>query len=80
MRVLKPQLSASPITPELQQLMAAGYARAEREQVQRACITRLAQQIPTRQVQLPLKLHDDFRRAQLQALGELLDQGFRPNA
>lgn len=80
MRVLKPQLSASPITPELQQLMAAGYARAEREQVQRACITRLAQQIPTRQVQLPLKLHDDFRRAQLQALGEILDQGFRPNA
>jgi len=74
MRTLLPQLTAA--SAELQQLVAAGYARAEREQLQRGCIARLAQQIPTRQVQLPLKLHDDFRRAQLQALGELLAQGF----
>jgi anion-transporting ArsA/GET3 family ATPase len=74
MRGLAPQL---PAASELQQLVAAGYARAEREQLQRACIARLAQHIPTHQVQLPLELNDDFRRAQLQKLGQLLDQGFR---
>lgn len=73
MRRLVPQL---PAASELQQLVAAGYARAEREQLQRGCIARLAQEIPTRQLQLPLELHEDFRRAGLQVLGELLAQGF----
>jgi anion-transporting ArsA/GET3 family ATPase len=75
MRELVPQLSAA---SELRHLVASGYARAEREQLQRGCIARLARQIPAPQVQLPLKLQDDFRRAELQALGELLAEGFGP--
>lgn len=62
----------------LQPLAANAYARAEREQLQRGCIERLATQLPMRQVQLPLRLHDDFRRAELQALGQLLAAGFSP--
>jgi anion-transporting ArsA/GET3 family ATPase len=65
-----------PAASDLQRLAASGYARAEREQLQRGCIARLAQQIPARQVQLPLELQHELRRAQLQALGALLTQGF----
>lgn len=75
MRAIAPQLTAA---TELQQLVAAGYARAEREHLQRGCIARLARQIPAPQVQLPLELRDDFRRAELQTLGELLARGFEP--
>jgi anion-transporting ArsA/GET3 family ATPase len=73
MRGLAPRLSA---TSELQRLVASGYARAEREQLQRGCIERLERQIPARQVQLPLELQDDFRRAQLQTLAARLAEGF----
>lgn len=65
-----------PASSDLQPIAAAAHARAEREQLQRGCIARLATEIPARQVQLPLRLHDDFRRAELQALGELLASGF----
>jgi anion-transporting ArsA/GET3 family ATPase len=69
------QLAASSAS-KLQPIAAAGQARAEREQLQRACIARLATEIPARQVELPLKLTDDFRREELEALGELLRLGF----
>ena len=74
MRQLAAQL---PAASELRRLLANGYARAEREQLQRACIDRLAERLPLRQVQLPLELHDDLRRSELQDLGALLSQGFR---
>jgi anion-transporting ArsA/GET3 family ATPase len=77
MRGLAEQLPAS---SPLQPLAASGYARAEREQLQRGCIARLAAQVPTRQVQVPLMLHDNFRRAELQALGQLLAAGFGTRA
>jgi anion-transporting ArsA/GET3 family ATPase len=73
LRTLQEQL---PESSSLRPLAASGFARAEREQLQQGCIARLAAQIPTSQVQLPLELGDDFRRPQLQALGKLLAQGF----
>lgn len=57
-------------------LVALSQARAEREQLQQACIARLAAEIPARQVQLPLMLEGDFRRRELEALGQLLAAGF----
>jgi len=65
-----------PAASKLQPLAAEGQARAEREQLQRACITRLAKDIPARQVELPLKRSEDFRREELEALAELLRLGF----
>jgi anion-transporting ArsA/GET3 family ATPase len=73
---LSQKLTAASSNTKLQPLAAEAQARAEREQLQRACIARLAQDIPARQVELPLKLADDFRREQLEALGELLRMGF----
>jgi anion-transporting ArsA/GET3 family ATPase len=67
-----------PAATPLQHLAASGSARAEREQLQRACIARLAAQLPVPQVQLPLELQEDFRRLQLQRQGELLAAGFQP--
>jgi hypothetical protein len=52
------------------------HARAEREQLQRACIARLAAEIPAQQVQLPLLLEGDFRRREIETLGQLLAAGF----
>lgn len=74
MAELIPQLSSE----ELQQLVAAGNARAQREQIQQSAIARLTQEIPVPHVQLPLELRADFRRAELQGLGQLLAEGFRP--
>ena len=64
----------SPLAP----LVALSHARAEREQLQADCIARLASHVPARQVQLPLMLEGDFRRRQLEVLGERLAEGFRP--
>jgi len=64
----------------LRPLALSSYARAEREQLQRACIARLAAEIPTRQVQLPLTIEHDFRRAQLTELGARLAEGFGPSS
>jgi hypothetical protein len=60
----------------LQPLAAASRARAEREQLQSACIERLEQAIPARQVRLPLSLQPDFRRREVEELGGLLVDGF----
>ena len=57
-------------------VLAHGHARAEREQLQAACIARLATEIPARQVQLPLILEGDFRRRELETLSQLLAAGF----
>ena len=65
-----------PQESQLAPLLALSHARAEREQLQQACIARLAAEIPARQVQLPLVLDGDFRRQELEALGQLLAAGF----
>jgi anion-transporting ArsA/GET3 family ATPase len=62
----------------LQPLAALSYARAEREQLQKTCMLRLAAEIPTRQVQLPLTLEGDFRRREMESLAALLASGFTP--
>lgn len=54
----------------------AGRARAEREKVQRASVARLSTQIAAPTVHLPLMLVDDFRRREIEALGDLLHDGF----
>ncbi|MET0389125.1 MAG: ArsA-related P-loop ATPase [Polyangiales bacterium] len=64
--------SGSPLQP----LAAIASARAEREELQQSCIARLARELPVRQVQLPLTLHGDFRRREMETLGELLSAGF----
>jgi len=64
----------------LQPTAAVSYARAEREELQRSCVSRLAGAIPVPQVQLPLLLLEDFRRAQLDELSRELDHGFPLNA
>ena len=65
-----------PQDSQLASLVALSHARAEREQLQHACITRLAAEIPAHQVQLPLMLEGDFRRPELERLGQLLAAGF----
>jgi anion-transporting ArsA/GET3 family ATPase len=77
LRSLREQL---PTDSLLQPLAATGFARADREQLQRACVARLAAEIPSQQVQLPLLFIEDFRRAELIALGALLAEGFRTRA
>ena len=73
LRVLREKVPHdSPLAP----LLALSSARAEREQLQHACIARLAAEIPARQVQLPLMLEGDFRRRELETLSQLLAAGF----
>jgi len=60
----------------LQTVARASRARAERERVQEAALVRLAEHIQAPTVQLPLMLVDDFRRREIDALGEVLRAGF----
>jgi anion-transporting ArsA/GET3 family ATPase len=66
-----------PADSKLQPVAALSFARAEREQVQKACVDRLAKELPVRQVQLPMMLLDDFRREEMDTLAELLASGFQ---
>ena len=54
----------------------ASRARAEHEQIQRACIAQLARALPIRQVQLPFMLISDFRKREVEQLGVALAHGF----
>jgi len=72
---LKQLVERVPEGSRLQPTAAVSYARAEREELQRACVSRLAGAIPVDQVQLPLLL-EDFRRTQLEELSRHLDHGF----
>jgi anion-transporting ArsA/GET3 family ATPase len=63
---------------ELLPLAKLSRARAEREEIQRECIARLAAQIPARRVELPLLLAGDFRKAETEGLGRALRVGFAP--
>jgi anion-transporting ArsA/GET3 family ATPase len=62
----------SPLHP----LIQLSRARAEREQIQSACLARLRASIPARQVRLPLMLQGDFRRHEIESLGKLMAAGF----
>jgi anion-transporting ArsA/GET3 family ATPase len=57
-----------------------GRARAEREKVQRASVDRMSEQIHVPSVQLPQILVDDFRRKEIDRLGDVLHEGFSPDA
>jgi anion-transporting ArsA/GET3 family ATPase len=57
-----------------------GRARAERENVQRASVERMSAHIPVPSVQLPQILVDDFRRREIDSLGDALHDGFTPDA
>jgi hypothetical protein len=57
-----------------------GRARAERENVQRASRDRMSEHIRVPSVQLPQILVDDFRRKEIDRLGDVLHEGFSPDA
>jgi anion-transporting ArsA/GET3 family ATPase len=69
-----------PAGSPLQRMARAGRARAEREIVQKASLERLLSHIPVPSVQLPQLLVDDFRRTEIDRLGEALHEGFTPGA
>ena len=54
----------------------ASRARVERERVQSASYARLAERIAAPRVSLPLMMVDDFRRREIEILGEALYEGF----
>jgi anion-transporting ArsA/GET3 family ATPase len=60
----------------LQTVARSSRARAERERVQQDALERLAKHIQVPKVLLPLMLVDDFRRREIDALGEVLHAGF----
>ncbi|HKP59404.1 MAG TPA: ArsA-related P-loop ATPase [Polyangiales bacterium] len=60
----------------LQTVARASRARAERERVQEAARRRLEKHIQAPKVHLPLVLVDDFRRREIDTLGEALHAGF----
>jgi hypothetical protein len=64
----------------LQPMARAGRARAERESVQKASVERMIEHIRVPSVQLPQILVDDFRRREIDRLGEVLHDGFTPDA
>lgn len=76
----RPILSAlaSEVAPgsALEPIALASRARAERERVQSASYARLADQIAAPRVSLPLMFVDDFRRRQIEILGDVLYEGF----
>jgi anion-transporting ArsA/GET3 family ATPase len=74
--VLRDLVQALPETSGLQSLALTSRARAEREQIQRACIAKLADALPLRQVQLPFTLVSDFRRREVEQLSSVLANGF----
>ncbi len=69
---------AEELPPEaaLYPIARASRARVERERVQRASIARLASHIGVPRVELPLMLVDDFRRREIEVLGDVLSEGF----
>lgn len=69
-----------PTDSALQQMARAARARAEREIVQKSSLERLLSHIPVPSVQLPQLLADDFRRSEIDRLGEALHDGFTPDA
>jgi anion-transporting ArsA/GET3 family ATPase len=79
-RLLGDMVKHLPKSSSLLPLAALSHARAEREQVQKACLARLSVEIPARQVQLPLTLRGDFRRREIEALAALLSSGFGPRS
>jgi anion-transporting ArsA/GET3 family ATPase len=64
----------------LRVMARTGRARAERENVQRASVERMNEHIPVPSVQLPQILVDDFRRREIDSLGDALHDGFTPDA
>jgi anion-transporting ArsA/GET3 family ATPase len=60
----------------LRTVSVASRARAEREAVQLGSLARLAERIPQPHVHLPLTLVDDFRRREIELLGDALLAGF----
>lgn len=69
-----------PAGSPLQRMARAGRARAEREIVQKSSLERLLSHIPVPSVQLPQLLVDDFRRTEIDRLGDALHEGFTPGA
>lgn len=61
-----------PTSETLQALGRVSRARAERERVQEAAIARLKEHIAAPLAQLPLVLVDDFRRKEIERLGDKL--------
>lgn len=72
--------SELPAAASLGIMARTGRARAEREQVQRASVERMSEHIPVPSVQLPQILVDDFRRREIDRLGDALHDGFTPDA
>jgi len=75
---LKRLVQQLPTGSGLQPLAAISHARAEREQLQRACVQRLRAELPVHQVQLPLILLEDLRRGEMDEISRLLAAGFAP--
>jgi hypothetical protein len=65
-----------PSGAKLRPLALASRARAEREQIQRACVSKLASALPIKQVQLPFTLTSDFRKRDIETLAKALHAGF----
>ena len=74
--VLRDLVDALPETSRLRPLALASRARAEREQIQRACVAKLAEALATRQVLLPFTLVGDFRKREVEQLSHALANGF----
>ncbi|HEX4352361.1 MAG TPA: ArsA-related P-loop ATPase [Polyangiales bacterium] len=72
LRQLAPKLTAAEIRP----VALASRARAEREEIQRACLDRLERELPMRPVQLPFTLVPDFRKKEVMVLAKALAAGF----
>jgi anion-transporting ArsA/GET3 family ATPase len=74
--VLRQLVEKLPEPSPLRSLALASRARAEREQIQRACVAKLTEALPTRQVQLPVTLVSDLRKREVEALSRVLAAGF----
>ncbi|HEY2735919.1 MAG TPA: ArsA-related P-loop ATPase [Polyangiales bacterium] len=71
LRRLVPQLTAA-----MRPVALASRARAEREEIQRACLERLERELPMRPVQLPFTLVPEFRKSEVTVLAKALASGF----
>jgi anion-transporting ArsA/GET3 family ATPase len=74
--VLRRLAEKLPEQSALHPIAIASRARAEHEQIQRVCIAKLKQALPTRQVQLPFTLVNDFRKHEVEQLSRALASGF----
>lgn len=79
-KVLNALADELPEDSALRPMARAGRARAERESVQRASLERMLEHIRVPSVQLPQMLVEDFRRREIDSLGEVLHDGFTPDA